>query len=77
MIDVLFFAELQEKVGEGKVTIKADGITLADLKTKLLAAYQLENLDNVMIAINEEYAQDETVIKTGDVVALIPPVSGG
>ena len=30
-----------------------------------------------MIAINEEYAVDGDLIQPGDVVALIPPVSGG
>ncbi len=30
-----------------------------------------------MFAINEEYAVDEDVVKAGDIVALIPPVSGG
>ena len=30
-----------------------------------------------MIAVNEEYALDEQVINKGDVIALIPPVSGG
>jgi molybdopterin converting factor small subunit len=30
-----------------------------------------------MVAINEEYANEEDTIQSGDVVALIPPVSGG
>ena len=30
-----------------------------------------------MIAVNEEYGDDETVINEGDDIALIPPVSGG
>lgn len=77
MIDVLFFAELQETAGNGKVSIEADGNTVTDLRGKLSSTYELENLDNAMVAINEEYAQEDTVLNNGDVVAFIPPVSGG
>ena len=30
-----------------------------------------------MIAVNEEFSPTDTVLQEGDVVALIPPVSGG
>lgn len=30
-----------------------------------------------MVAINEEYANENDIIQTGDTVAMIPPVSGG
>lgn len=77
MIDVLFFAELQETVGNEKVSVEADGITVTELKKNLLSTYNLENLDNAMVAINEEYAKENAVVSKGDVVAFIPPVSGG
>lgn len=77
MIDVLFFAELQEAVGQEKVTIEADNITVNELITNHLNIYNLENIDKAMAAINEEYAEADTVIKSGDIVAFIPPVSGG
>lgn len=77
MIDVLFFAQLQEAVGKEKVIIEADDITIRELKNKYLTAYNLETIDQAMAAINEEYAEEDTIIKTGDVVAFIPPVSGG
>lgn len=77
MIDVLFFAELQEAAGSEKVAVEADGLTLTELKNNLLNTYGLNSLDKAMIAVNEEYAQPDAVLKTGDVVAFIPPVSGG
>ncbi|WP_188455286.1 molybdopterin converting factor subunit 1 [Virgibacillus oceani] len=76
MIDVLFFAELQETVGNEKVSMEADGMTVKALKEKLSAAYDL-SLDHAMIAINQEYAAEDAMITNGDVVAFIPPVSGG
>lgn len=77
MVDVLFFAELQETVGNEKVSVEAEGITVTELKKNLLSTYNLETLDNAMVAINEEYAKENAVVNKGDVVAFIPPVSGG
>src|SRR5699024_7732105 len=77
MVNVLFFAELKEAVGNEKLTFEADGMSVKDLKKDFLTAYDLENIDHAMIAVNEEYAKEDTVLKTGDVVAFIPPVSGG
>ena len=77
MVDVLFFAELREVVGKEKITVEAEGLTVEELKTKWLASYQLENIDQAMIAVNEEYAEENTILADGDVVAFIPPVSGG
>ena len=40
---------------------------------------ELPSPGTIMLAINEEYvnAQDPLQLKAGDVIALIPPVSGG
>ncbi|WP_164669491.1 molybdopterin converting factor subunit 1 [Virgibacillus doumboii] len=77
MISVLFFAELRETVGSDKVSIDAIGVSLSGLKDKLKSEYKLDDLDNAMIAVNEEYAPEDAVLNEGDVVAFIPPVSGG
>lgn len=77
MVEVLFFAELQEAVGKEKLTFEADGMRVKDLKLNVLSTYDLDDIDHAMIAINEEYAEEDTVLKTGDIVAFIPPVSGG
>jgi molybdopterin synthase sulfur carrier subunit len=38
---------------------------------------QLSVLSSLAIAINGQYASNDSVISSGDEVALIPPVSGG
>ena len=49
-----------------------------DLKHYLYTSYpRLENLKSLFIALNNEYAEDGAVLKDGDEIALIPPVSGG
>lgn len=77
MIKVLFFAELQDQAGVDKITVDAAGLTVKQLKKEHLKKYDLLTIDSAMIAINEEYAEEDTVLQNGDVVAFIPPVSGG
>lgn len=78
MIQILLFAGLQEKVGKSKLVIDEQEITMDQLKTKYLAHYGInEMFDGAMVAVNEEYADKETTVRAGDIVAFIPPVSGG
>ncbi|WP_047986047.1 molybdopterin converting factor subunit 1 [Ornithinibacillus californiensis] len=77
MITILLFAQLQETLGKERVVIEESGITVAELKEKLKTSYNLPQLDHIMTAINEEYALPTDIVSEGDVVALIPPVSGG
>ena len=76
MVNVLFFAGLKELFGKERMSVEAGGLTIHELKSKFLSSH-LESLDQAMTAINEEYADDAAVVKDGDTVAFIPPVSGG
>ena len=52
--------------------------SIKDLKRKLIDEYpQLQNINSYAIAVNESYANDEIVLQKSDIVAIIPPVSGG
>ncbi|PMC35130.1 molybdopterin converting factor subunit 1 [Bacillus sp. UMB0899] len=77
MIKVLLFAHLQEKVGQESISIDINRATVKDIREYMFSTYDLGTLENVMVAVNEEYALDEDLVKAGDVVAFIPPVSGG
>ena len=78
MIELLFFAQLQEVVGSNKLTIEANDISIKEIKQFILSKYEMDDLlDQAMVAVNEEYSTDDTVVSKGDVVAFIPPVSGG
>lgn len=78
MITILLFANLREEVGSDRLVIlEKQEMTVQQLKEWLKASYCLQSLDRVMVAVNEEFVTDEEMIKAGDIVALIPPVSGG
>jgi molybdopterin synthase sulfur carrier subunit len=77
MINILLFAHLKDQAGSERITLSEDKLTVKELLDLLMDKYSLTNLENVMVAINEEYSTEEDVVKSGDTVALIPPVSGG
>lgn len=54
------------------------GETVADVMKLLKNKYEgLDQLKSVVLAVNEEYVEDNYQIKSGDELAIIPPVSGG
>lgn len=77
MNKVMFFAHLRDEVGKEVLLVDASGKTVAELKEEVTKTYRLEKMETVMTAINEEFAVNEEVIKEDDVIAFIPPVSGG
>jgi sulfur-carrier protein len=77
MNKVMFFAHLRDIVGEEFITIDAEGKTVAQVKELIVEKYNVTKFDTVMTAINEEFATNDEIIKAGDEIAFIPPVSGG
>ena len=78
-IQLLFFGITTDIVGVNKMkyTLKK-GTTVGQLKELLIAQFSaLKNINDFAIAINEEYAEDSTKITKNNVIAIIPPVSGG
>jgi molybdopterin synthase sulfur carrier subunit len=55
-----------------------EGYTIAALKLELFQKYpSFADLKSLYVALNNEYAGEEILVKEGDEIALIPPVSGG
>jgi len=86
-IKVLFFASAREAAGDissTDLTLPVNNANTTTLRTKLAEIYpDLESMvldgDNLTLALNEEYVMAGQIIdlKSGDTVALIPPISGG
>ncbi len=79
-IKVLYFAQLKEKFGLGEDNVSVcKGCSVRELR-RLMVRLRPELSDamsGAAIAVNMEYADDSCQLQPGDVVALIPPVSGG
>ncbi len=78
-INTLFFGITTDLVGSSQLEIEIqENTSVADFKSVLKGIFsQLENINSYAIAVNEAYANDEDIIKESDVIAVIPPVSGG
>lgn len=79
IIKTLFFGIAKDLIGASELKIDvAKNSSVKDFETILKNEFStLENLNSYAIAVNEAYANDDLILKTGDVVAIIPPVSGG
>ena len=78
-IKILFFGMSKDLAGTNGVSIQIDkNISVYDVRKLLLRNYpSFGSMDTFAIAVNEGYADDETEINDNDVIAVIPPVSGG
>ncbi|KLV27682.1 molybdenum cofactor biosynthesis protein MoaD [Niallia circulans] len=74
---ILVFAHLQEQIGTSELELDWEAQTVQTFKEAFQQSYGIDSLDQVMIAVNEEFARSQAMIQKNDVVALIPPVSGG
>ncbi len=79
-LHVLLFATYREIVGEKEVSWTADaGSTLSQFIDAFLAAHPrlAPHRSSMMVAVNLAAADPSVVLREGDEVALLPPVSGG
>jgi molybdopterin converting factor subunit 1 len=79
-VRVLLFAALREAAGSRELHVDLpDGADVAVLRAALAETCPALRpyLENVAVAINEEFADGSRRLRPGDVAALIPPVSGG
>jgi molybdopterin converting factor subunit 1 len=79
-VKVLYFGVLKDAFGcENEELELAEGATVTDLLGGIRGReVGLEGFwDSIAVAVNQEYAKAGDLLKDGDEVALLPPVSGG
>jgi molybdopterin synthase sulfur carrier subunit len=80
-VSVLYFAALRDLAGlsEERVALAAPPISVAAFLTGLEERHAglRGRLQSVRVAVDEEFAELSRPLQGGEVVALIPPVSGG
>ena len=83
MINVLFFARVRDQLGvseaqlelpEGEVNV---GLIRSLLQQKGEPFESVLSDSDILVAINQEMATNETTVEDGDELAFFPPVTGG
>ncbi len=75
-ITVKFFASLREQVGKTETQIEfSDSLTVNKIWQQVTANKVLPK--HILVAVNQEYASQDTTVKEGDEIAFFPPVTGG
>jgi molybdopterin synthase catalytic subunit len=74
-VRVRLFAALRERAGAGELELELPNGAL--VRDALLQVSTLTEGVPVVMAVNREYAGEDDVLRPGDELALIPPVSGG
>ncbi len=79
-VRVLFFGMLKDLAGKSSDTLDLpEGATVRGLLAHVESQIPRlkDSLASLAVAVNQQYAGPETVLKVDDEVALLPPVSGG
>ena len=78
-INILLFGITRDLAGTRNISFEIPpGTTVAGLKKLITERYPaLGDLDSVAVAVNNEYAGSDLLIREHDEIALLPPVSGG
>lgn len=74
------FAALRERAGRAQLSLTGlpEPLAVEELKSRLERAHpELGSLAHVAVVVGTNYARAGEVIRAGDEVALLPPVSGG
>ena len=74
-VNARFFASLKERVGYGSVSVDvAEASCVRDVWYAVTGEGPGEE---VLVAINKEYADFDAAVVDGDEVAFFPPITGG
>ena len=75
-VNVKYFASLRETIGRSSDSVPIAGsITVEDVWNQ--ATSNMPRPENLLVAVNQEYANFSKPVADGDEVAFFPPVTGG
>jgi len=75
-IKIRYFASLREQIGRAGDELECkDSISVLGAWQQATGLSELS--DNLLIAVNQEYTSEETLLEEGDELAFFPPVTGG
>jgi molybdopterin synthase sulfur carrier subunit len=75
-VHVKYFASLREAIGRSEDEVPfADAITVSQVWEH--ATQNMPRPDRLLVAVNQEYADFNCMVRDEDEVAFFPPVTGG
>lgn len=81
MVTVKLFALLKEKAGCDELQIRVDAGTVADLLRQVAREFpalsDMISRGSILVSVNHELVRQDSAVRDGDEVALMPPFSGG
>lgn len=75
-VHVKYFASLREAIGRNSDDVDIKETTTVE-KVWLQATENIQRPENILVAVNQEYADFSKQVQDGDEVAFFPPVTGG
>ncbi len=76
-VRVLFFAGLKEMFGPGRTVEVPAGSSVGEVARALMASSEEAARWPVLYAVNENFETPEKVLRDGDHLAVMTPMSGG
>ena len=78
-LQVLLFGIISDIIGETDILVSVPlDTSVLEFKQQLQLKFpELRQLNEYSVAINECYCSENVQLKENDIVAIIPPVSGG
>jgi len=77
-VRVIPFGMLKDWMGSSAKTVELpEGASVGDLLDRLGGGAPAQSLKGIAVSVNAEYAPASQVLREGDEVGLLPPVSGG
>ena len=77
-VKVLLFSSYAEAIGAGSVNLDVEpGTRVRDLLASVRSLAGDRSLPPALVAVNQEYATMDSIVKGDDEIAVIPPVAGG
>ena len=75
-IKIRYFASLGDRLGRQEDQLQAEGaITVTEVWRRATDDEPMP--PNLLMAVNQEYAEADQAVNDGDEVAFFPPVTGG
>jgi molybdopterin synthase sulfur carrier subunit len=78
-LTILLFGSIREAIGSSQIEVQdMSGKTVLELRNHLANTYHYaSDIKTCMVAINQNYSTEDTILHSSNEIALIPPVNGG